>query len=123
LTPNTSVLIVALLAKQLLEDMGFGIIEPKGAKHVPGTVLLDQSAAHSEGVTNNLKHAAGKDSNIILAPQPSEDPNDPLNWSRFKKNAVMAIVSFGVIVHGTIPVSWILILNEKKTPGCADQLI
>ena len=89
--------------------MGFGIIEPKNAKHVPGTVLLDQSAAHSEGVTSHLKHATGKDSNIILSPQPSEDPNDPLNWPRWKKNTVLYIILFGVIVHGTIPVStlWI----------------
>ncbi|KIY03790.1 uncharacterized protein Z520_00481 [Fonsecaea multimorphosa CBS 102226] len=77
--------------------MAFGILEIKAEHHVAGTVLLDQRAAHSEAVTNPLKHGRGKDDNIILAPQPSEDPNDPLNWSNPKKYAVFAIIAFGTL--------------------------
>lgn len=29
--------------------------------------------------TEQLKHGTGKFSHIILVPQPSDDPNDPLN--------------------------------------------
>ncbi|KAM6529307.1 hypothetical protein FALCPG4_007448 [Fusarium falciforme] len=79
--------------------MGIGILESKAEGHVPGTVLLDQHAAHSHDVTGNLKHGTGKHSHIILAPQPSEDPNDPLNWSRFKKDTLFVIVWFGMLLH------------------------
>ncbi|KAI1619268.1 major facilitator superfamily domain-containing protein, partial [Exophiala viscosa] len=81
--------------------MGFGILEPNTTGHTPGTVLLDQQAAHSEGSTGRLKHAAGKNSNIVLAPQPSEDPNDPLNWSQTKKNLITLVIFLGVVIHGS----------------------
>lgn len=86
------------------KTMGLGVLEPNTTAHVPGTVLLDQQAAHSEQQTGRLKHGTGKNANIVLAPQPSEDPNDPLNWSPVKKNLVLAVIFFGVIVHGVVPV-------------------
>jgi len=85
-------------------NMGLGILEPANAHQVPGTVLLDQVAAHSEGATGQLKHASGGNSNIVLSPQPSEDPNDPLNWSSTKKHIVLFIVFLGVIIFGVVPV-------------------
>jgi hypothetical protein len=85
--------------------MGLGVLEPKGGSSVPGTVLLDQAAAHSEGTTSHLKHGKGKNSNIVLAPQPSEDPNDPLNWSDLKRNMTLVVIFFGVIIHGCVPVN------------------
>jgi hypothetical protein len=66
--------------------------------HVPGTVLLNESAAHSEAVTHGLKHGKGSNSDLILSPQPSEDPNDPLNWSQWEKDLQLSILSFGAIV-------------------------
>lgn len=35
-----------------------------------------------------------RDGVTILIPQPSNDPNDPLNWSRRKKWSIMAIVAY-----------------------------
>lgn len=32
------------------------------------------------------------DDRTVLIPQPSDDPNDPLNWSQIKKNIVLAVV-------------------------------
>ncbi|OAL35692.1 hypothetical protein AYO20_05073 [Fonsecaea nubica] len=83
--------------------MGLGVLEANTTAHVPGTVLLDQRAAHSEQQTGRLKHGTGKNAHIVLAPQPSEDPNDPLNWSSFKKHIVLTIIFFGVIIHGVVP--------------------
>jgi hypothetical protein len=72
--------------------MGFlGILETGNRDHVPGTVILNEQAAHSEDITHGLKHV-GK---IVLVPQPSNDLNDPLNWSLAKKRAVFTIVLFG----------------------------
>ena len=33
-----------------------------------------------------------RDQRTILIPQPSDDPNDPLNWSQFRKNLILALV-------------------------------
>jgi hypothetical protein len=49
-------------------------------EHVPGTVLLDDEVAHAEDIAGGLKHGKGRHAHIVLSPQPSEDPNDPLNW-------------------------------------------
>lgn len=65
--------------------MGLGIREPTGASHVPGTVELYDSglarpeAPLEEGVApfahTPKKHGDGM---IVLVPQPSDSPNDPL---------------------------------------------
>jgi hypothetical protein len=86
--------------------MGLGILEDNGkVPHVPGTVLLDEVSAHVEAQTSNLKHGTGKESHIILAPQPSEDPNDPLNWSKTKKDVVLAVLCFGAIINAATQVN------------------
>lgn len=84
--------------------MGLGIIDDTKLPHVPGTVLLDEKTAHSEGETSNLKHATGSNAHIILAPQPSEDPNDPLNWSVFQKDFALAVLCFGAIINAATQV-------------------
>ena len=33
-----------------------------------------------------------RDERTILIPQPSDDPNDPLNWSQYRKNLILALV-------------------------------
>ncbi|KAL2265871.1 hypothetical protein VTJ83DRAFT_6971 [Remersonia thermophila] len=35
-----------------------------------------------------------KDGHTVLIPQPSDDVNDPLNWSRFRKHLILFVVSF-----------------------------
>lgn len=52
-----------------------------------GYVLHDVSLATERG----LKTTA--DGQIILIPQPSDSPNDPLNWTPFKKHLVLIIIS------------------------------
>ncbi|KAH7339667.1 MFS general substrate transporter [Rhizoctonia solani] len=39
-----------------------------------------------------------EDGSCILWPQPREDPNDPLNWSGFKKNYTLAIISLATVI-------------------------
>ena len=73
----------------------FGILEDKHLPHVPGTVILNEEEAHSEGITAGLRHGRGKNAHVVLVPQPSEDPNDPLNWSSSKKFIIVAILGFG----------------------------
>lgn len=65
--------------------MVFGILEPAiiSGERVPGTALLAELEDPSLGLVNarvasRLKHGKGKNSHIVLVPQPSDDPNDPL---------------------------------------------
>jgi hypothetical protein len=75
--------------------MGFlGIREDHKLPHVPATVVLNESTGTSHAATAGLKHGTGKSSHIVLVPQPSEDPNDPLNWSSAKKLTVVLIIAF-----------------------------
>ncbi|KAJ5032711.1 uncharacterized protein L3040_009305 [Drepanopeziza brunnea f. sp. 'multigermtubi'] len=72
-----------------------GILEDKSLPHVPGTVILNEEVAHSEGLTGTLRHGKGKNAHVVLVPQPSDDPNDPLNWSFYKKLFIMLTLGFG----------------------------
>ncbi|KAI8958182.1 putative MFS transporter [Daldinia sp. FL1419] len=68
----------------------------KGATHGRGHLV--HSHAHEEGVpgTVNLQAADGDDTGygMALFPVPAEDPNDPLQWSNFKKTMILIICSF-----------------------------
>lgn len=52
-----------------------------------GYVLNDASLAHDRGLKTS------PDGQTILIPQPSDSPNDPLNWSSFRKHAILIIIS------------------------------
>lgn len=81
----------------------FGILEDHHLPQVPGTVLLDEVETSLDTVAVALKHGTGRNAHIVLVPQPSDDPNDPLNWSQGKKLLCFAITSFGALLYaGTI---------------------
>ncbi|KAH7379889.1 serine/threonine kinase 16 [Cadophora sp. MPI-SDFR-AT-0126] len=82
--------------------MGTGfVLDDNHLPRVPGTVILEEEQAHSENVTGNLKHGTGKNSHVVLTPQPSDDPNDPLNWSTARKMSIMLITGLGTILYGS----------------------
>ncbi|KAI8657032.1 hypothetical protein LRP88_12345 [Fusarium phalaenopsidis] len=83
--------------------MGLGVLENTDGHHVPGTVTLDQSAADPSENHERLKRGSGKESHIVLVPQPADDPNDPLNWSNSKKMAVFAIILLGTAFVCVVP--------------------
>lgn len=47
---------------------------------------------HEKGIVNQ-DHKITKDG-VILHPQPTADPLDPLNWSSFRKHTILAIVMY-----------------------------
>lgn len=79
--------------------MGLGVLEATKLSHVPGTVLLNDKAAHAEDIAVGLKHGKGRNSHIVLSPQPAEDPNDPLNWPAWKKELIIAILCLGSMLN------------------------
>ena len=82
---------------------------------VPGTVLLVDLAGHQ----SSGKHASDR-SDIVLVPQPSKDPEDPLNWSRKRKLWALFMVfvyTMGVGIPGTLHYSVIAdISNDTGIP-------
>lgn len=78
-----------------------GILEDGKLTCVPGTVLLDESAVKTQsgGSTNSLQHGKSESRDIVLVPQPSSDPNDPLNWSYVQKLTTLVITLLGSILY------------------------
>ncbi|KAL3426701.1 major facilitator superfamily transporter [Phlyctema vagabunda] len=77
--------------------MAFGILESGSNPHPPGTVFLADNSSDAENteavISRSLKHGTGANEHIVLVPQPSNDPNDPLNWSIcYRDSVVLAIV-------------------------------
>ncbi|CCX33513.1 major facilitator superfamily domain-containing protein [Pyronema domesticum] len=78
--------------------MALGILEPKSGGHVPGTARLydTQLAPGTEASPperhRNLKHGTGKNSDVLLVPQPSASPNDPLNWPLWKRDLTLLVL-------------------------------
>lgn len=78
--------------------MPLGILEDRHLEHVPGTSPLSTlgrvDLEVSAGVDSNLlKHdPSGK---TVLVPQPSESPNDPYNWPRWKKELFTVAIAYG----------------------------
>jgi hypothetical protein len=99
--------------------MGLGVLEDLAAlERVPATVLLadlDQKVPVS-GVGDQLKKGSGKNKDIILNPQPSNDPNDPLNWPFYHKVVIVLILVFGASLNactlGPLLTSSIVALSE-----------
>ena len=103
--------------------MGLGVLEPR-QPIVPGTIQLFDNEVHVEN-TAHLKHAP--DGKTILAPQPSDSPNDPLNWPTWRKDAMFAILLLGGIlsgVHGPViaPVTLDLAAEFNKDLNAIAQL-
>ncbi|KAF2734535.1 serine/threonine kinase 16 [Polyplosphaeria fusca] len=98
--------------------MGLGVLEDRHLEHVPGTALLadivgEQEHRYHGRDTSALKHATGRNKDIVLVPQPSESPRDPLNWPQWKKELLLIIISVDTAVVG----AW----GPMISPGFAEM--
>jgi len=89
--------------------MGLGVLEDHKLEHVPGTALLAEIQRTSRGPevdalpsvdTSALKH--DKSGQLVLVPQPSDSPNDPYNWPRFKKELFCLAFAYGCGAVGAV---------------------
>ncbi|KAL5345207.1 hypothetical protein ACLOAV_009577 [Pseudogymnoascus australis] len=80
--------------------MGLWILEDKVMDHVPGTTRYFDKPHPQEAGREDVSHlkcdTIGRDP-IILVPQPSDDPNDPLNWPLLKRDVIMLLLSVTAI--------------------------
>jgi hypothetical protein len=92
--------------------MAFGIIEDRKTSAPPGTIPLTERTAGltvDDPEASNLK----KQGNVVLQPQPSDSPNDPLNWS-FKVKAT---------IFGTLLVAMAALSGVTSMLGTAGRLL
>ncbi|KAJ5040069.1 hypothetical protein NUH16_009869 [Penicillium rubens] len=85
--------------------MGLGVLEDKKLAHVPGTSDIyeqDSDASEQTPGASGLKCDLSGKQPIILVPQPSDDPNDPLNWPLWRRDIILAILSFVTILCTTL---------------------
>ncbi|CAK9683338.1 unnamed protein product [Candida parapsilosis] len=72
-----------------------GMKQPR-ATTVTGTiVMLDDPNEHDD--VNSMKKSA---TGVILNPQPHDSPNDPLNWSVWKRDLCLLIIGFASFLGG-----------------------
>ncbi|OQV07300.1 hypothetical protein CLAIMM_11755 [Cladophialophora immunda] len=87
--------------------MGLGILEPKTSlQHVPGTTLLDVHDQAAVDTTQFLKKGTGRNAHVVLIPQPSHDPRDPLNWPLWQRDCILLL--YGACTIATIGLGPIL---------------
>ncbi|ROW06986.1 hypothetical protein VMCG_04064 [Cytospora schulzeri] len=85
--------------------MHLGILNNQHLEHVPGTSPLNElghvGLEEPAGIDAKLlKHdASGK---IVLVPQPSDSPNDPYNWPKWKKRMFTVAIGYGCGCVGAI---------------------
>jgi hypothetical protein len=78
--------------------MGLGILEDKHMQMPPGTAKLDLKFDKDNLTNLDEDLALKRDGDTILIPQPTNNPNDPLNWSPVWKNGTLAILAFMLAV-------------------------
>lgn len=85
--------------------MGLGVLEDRKLDNVPGTSYVlddnDSRAPRNSPTIPGLKYDRSGPVPIILVPQPSDDPNDPLNWPLWKRDAILALLSFVSVLCAT----------------------
>ncbi|KAK2768863.1 hypothetical protein FQN54_000723 [Arachnomyces sp. PD_36] len=84
--------------------MPLGILESRKGDHVPGTAyVLDEVHSSTESIQtdSHLKYDRSGPVPIILVPQPSDDPNDPLNWPLWRRDLILAILSIVSVLCAT----------------------
>lgn len=86
--------------------MGLGILEDRHLEHVPGTALVLEGSQRAEVAAQALKNTSGlkydATGTILLVPQPSDDPNDPLNWPIWKRDLIIFILSLISVIAATL---------------------
>ncbi|KAI9923641.1 hypothetical protein MW887_008461 [Aspergillus wentii] len=80
--------------------MGLGVLEVPNVPHVPGSsYILEEN--HSDSAASSLKHDLSGSAPTVLVPQPSDDPNDPLNWPLWRRDVILAALSFVAVLCST----------------------
>ncbi|EFZ00516.2 MFS transporter [Metarhizium robertsii] len=104
--------------------MGLGILEARGHERVPGTTRYFDDPNRPQEASDNEQHLKSDPiSHIILVPQPSDDPNDPLNWPIWKRDLITFTLCFAAILAtalGAILASNTLVISAYFSATLSD---
>ncbi|OAG02758.1 MFS transporter-like protein [Paraphaeosphaeria sporulosa] len=103
--------------------MGLGVLNDLHMASPPGTYTI--GAENSEQANDS---SLKRDGDIILQPQPSDNPNDPLNWSRAWKESIILILAFASGVTTALgpmvtPGLQVIVADYKVSIDLASSLI
>lgn len=81
-----------------------------------GEYIVKQDVVGSDDeAAKQAGHLKTNKDGVVLIPQPSEDPNDPLNWSWLKKHAVFASLLPGCFLTDWV-ITWGTTVFEQQAP-------
>ena len=83
--------------------MPLGILEDYRLEHVPGTAPLERvenAGIPETGLVDSFVLKYDTSGKTVLVPQPSDDPNDPLNWPRWRKEMFIVAAIWGTACVG-----------------------
>ncbi|CAI7639292.1 unnamed protein product [Penicillium pancosmium] len=84
--------------------MGLGVLDVAQNVEVPGTSnIYDHAWDTTDGPSGtSLKYDRTTKEPTVLVPQPSDDPNDPLNWPLWRRDVILGILSFVTVLCTTL---------------------
>ncbi|KAJ5760115.1 hypothetical protein N7520_007271 [Penicillium odoratum] len=85
--------------------MGLGVLEDHKLDQVPGTSNIygvDRIPSDDTSGAISQKYDRTTAEPTLLVPQPSDDPNDPLNWPLWRRDLILAILSFVTVLCTTL---------------------
>ncbi|KAF2015979.1 MFS transporter-like protein [Aaosphaeria arxii CBS 175.79] len=85
--------------------MGLGILDDHHLEHVPGTALVledDRRRDEEQNAARNANLKYDRTGKILLVPQPSDDPNDPLNWPLWQRDCIVFVLSLLSVIAATL---------------------
>ncbi|PIA90915.1 Protein HOL1 [Cercospora beticola] len=83
--------------------MGLGVLQDYKLSHVPGTATLeDLNPAASLARGNDTSKLKRSKNGVILVPQPSDDPKDPLNWPLWKRDVICGVLCLLSVIASTL---------------------
>ncbi|KAF2209911.1 hypothetical protein CERZMDRAFT_60980 [Cercospora zeae-maydis SCOH1-5] len=77
--------------------MGLGVLQDYKLSHVPDLNPV-ASLAHGNDTSKLKKSQKG----VILVPQPSDDPKDPLNWPLWKRDIICGVLCMLSVIASTL---------------------
>lgn len=81
----------------------FGILDSAFKGQIPGTSIITADRNATSTTVQAIESSHRRES-VILVPQPTNDPNDPLNWSKIEKRVVLLTIAIAsAIIHALGP--------------------
>ncbi|QSZ30492.1 hypothetical protein DSL72_000046 [Monilinia vaccinii-corymbosi] len=93
--------------------VGWGVLQDPRYPNIPGTVKLGQDTTGAGASSNEESWdyiEPKKRGELVLNPQPSDSPNDPLNWSTATKMAILLILA----LNAGVTVSYVQYLTTDS---------